>query len=250
MDGTLSEARNRPTSLGRRALRVGLALAGVTLLVMCVLMFGDPQWCRWCFIFQAYVLPGDPPRPTADYSGTWLAWHRNGTKAGEVTYEDGQRHGREVGWDGHGRKRWEFYYQKGRRHGSWTEWDEQGSVRARGTYSNDEPWQGTCYAREGEGWVATYRQGKPWFGAALVESELRFYANGKVIGVYRGSEPWEGIFLDWDDSGETIVERAFRKGDLVRQSSWNGALILWDDSTQAFVEKLFRGCDAGHTTEP
>jgi len=142
-----------------------LALGGVVavlVLGLVVLRFGNPQWSKYIYIFQAYVSPATEEvanRLSTDYTGRAFFWYRDGTKYVEMTYKGGQMHGKYREWckDGtvwlegyfkHGKQHGEFvncfdgvrrnvvHYEDGVRHGTWTEYDEKGKVVSITTYEH------------------------------------------------------------------------------------------------------------------
>jgi hypothetical protein len=143
---SLNDIPNARRTLSRRLWTrgsLGVALAACVLL----LFFGNPQWCRVIYMFQAYVLrrgsarvwggPGDERDPTGvvllvppdDYTGVWRVWDSSGRKRGEYPLRDGKDHGVGRGWYANGQLKYEYW----RRTGSGTlqrvEWYPDGRLR-------------------------------------------------------------------------------------------------------------------------
>jgi len=54
--------------------------------------------------------------------GRWTFWHQNGTKSGEVDFENGVEHGQVLRWYDDGQKERECDYKNGVLHGTWRGW--------------------------------------------------------------------------------------------------------------------------------
>jgi len=47
--------------------------------VVCLLSFGNPQWGKWVYMWQAYILSdNDTVEIPLDYTGNWMVWNENG----------------------------------------------------------------------------------------------------------------------------------------------------------------------------
>jgi len=149
--GTVSPARTL-------AIDLACLVAALLVSVPILLRFGDPQWSRWVYMFQAYVHPGEPPPPPRGYTGPWRGWHRNGGLAVQMGYRNGESHGQTVSWTDGGVRRLECYYVDGYRSGPWTERDETGKVTMRGSYRDGAPWHGCCYLCDRKAWTAVFRE--------------------------------------------------------------------------------------------
>jgi hypothetical protein len=121
--------------------RIGLGLTSMIIFVtlfVTILRFGNPQWCRVIYVFQAYVSPkyeygiSPPPR----YTGTWITWYPNGRKRYEDNYIDGKRDGIWISWHGDGNKAEESHYKDDRLDGRRVCWDNKGNVVAVEYYEN------------------------------------------------------------------------------------------------------------------
>lgn len=138
---------------------LGLLVAGTAL----VLRFGDPQCCRWVYLFQRHVSPGREPRVPPTYTGTWTTWHRSGRRASETAFKDGLVHGKARHWDTNGVLRRENTYVRQVLHGKEIVWDKRGRVIAEGEYMNGQRFGGTfvgIYSSSGEVLIEEYRNGK------------------------------------------------------------------------------------------
>ncbi|OGV74359.1 MAG: hypothetical protein A3K19_27330 [Lentisphaerae bacterium RIFOXYB12_FULL_65_16] len=69
------------------------------LVVFAVLRFGNPQWSRFIYLFQARADPAlvTPPH---DFSGTWVTWYGGpARKRSEIEMRDGKAHGKCTKWE-------------------------------------------------------------------------------------------------------------------------------------------------------
>jgi len=74
-------------------------------LVLCVLSFGNPQWNRWVYVWQEYVIEkngGGILHMPVDYSGTWNMWERDGTLVYTINFLNGINHGYLLIYHGNG----------------------------------------------------------------------------------------------------------------------------------------------------
>ncbi len=173
-----------------------LAVLGAWLL----LMFGNTQWCRPIYMYQAYVYPGERPKPPADYTGLWRTyspfgtlmadgWIKDGKKHGTwqinvlhekltENYKDGKLDGLYICWDGRGNKDMEYNYKDGLTDGLCTDWWSEGTKLQE---FNDR--QGVHHGRyrkwHYDGRLMTdciYRDGRVWSGM-YGKSEFDQYEN-------------------------------------------------------------------------
>ena len=161
--------------------------------------FGDPQWNRWIFVFQVYVLgrsEGEwPSGPDASvYTGIRRSWYSNGRKSSEWRFEAGNVTG--VEWDCNRRKWGEMRYVFGGlgagtpnnwvRHGIWCTYGEDGKITRTCEYRNGEPWDGLCQLKDEKAWRAVYKKGRPWSGCVpadgnIASDDWRYYLEGKEL---------------------------------------------------------------------
>jgi len=118
--------------------------------------FGNPQWNKHIFVFQAYHYPreyrwlgsmNELPElwwAPSDYSGKWRVWDHSGWLIAEFKYDNGRRHG----------QFWSFFvggkkcvgeYRYGIPHGKWITYDKEGKERAVGEYRNGKEWKGVFF---------------------------------------------------------------------------------------------------------
>jgi len=45
------------------------------ILILCVLSFGNPQWGKWVYVWQAYYLDKEIESPNSDFTGMWNDWN-------------------------------------------------------------------------------------------------------------------------------------------------------------------------------
>ena len=128
----------------RRTLAVAaVGLVAVCLAALAVLRFGNPQWHRWVFMFQAYVWPRRQPEPPKGFTGVWRTWYPSGRRMNEVGFRNGREHGFERDFYPDG-KRWsEGRYVNGRLEGDWTLWAPDGNRRLQSPHE-----KGLAHGRE------------------------------------------------------------------------------------------------------
>ena len=80
--------------MSKRKLRFGILGTVLLLIPACALLliYGNPQWCRWIYIYQSWVKDEIPYTPR-DFTGIWRTWHKNGRLASKATRVDGKMHG-------------------------------------------------------------------------------------------------------------------------------------------------------------
>ena len=232
---------------GRAGAMVRMSVWGATggcLLVFLVLRFGGPQWSKWIYMFQAYVMPGEAPELRPGYTGRARAWYVTGQLLGEAEYRLGKPQGKMRRWYADGAPRVSYRFRDGKRDGEWIEWNERGGVVMRGYYKKGMPWHGRCYWSECKAWNSVYRDGAPCSGTFLEwdatkeEHKPRLYRNGKMACVLdRQWEPEDGTMLVWDEQRDAAMERTYRAGQVVRETVWNGTLTWWDDAQGRFRQR-------------
>ena len=81
---------------------VPVLVAIFVILIGLFLCLGNNQWCRWSYIFQAYIFPGYEDgyiRPSdANYSGEWKTWYFNGALHSKYTIKNGKFQGPYLIW--------------------------------------------------------------------------------------------------------------------------------------------------------
>ena len=73
---------------------------------------------------------------SAKQHGAWVAWHENGQKMEQGTYDFGVRVGKFVSWHANGQKASEGVYLRGKQHGRWIWWHANGQQQTDGHYTN------------------------------------------------------------------------------------------------------------------
>ena len=120
----------------------------------------------------------------------------NGSKKGEIPWQDGKENGPVVYYYADGRKSYEANYKEGRKNGYATVWYQNGQKQ----------WQTVFRAGLTHGvWREWYADGKKKFEAN--------YSDGKL----------EGLATWWHDTGRLWQERSFQAGLLVK-----GTVREWD----------------------
>jgi len=103
----------------------------ILLTVVSVFRFGNPQWNRWIYIFQAYYFPkykGGFIKPTDNFTGNFRAWYKNGDLYYSQFYLYGKRHGKWFVFYENNRKYLEIDFKNGLEHGSSKSWNEDGYI--------------------------------------------------------------------------------------------------------------------------
>lgn len=120
----------------------------------------------------------------------------NGSKKGEIPWQDGKENGPVIYYYADGRKSYEANYKDGRKNGYATVWYQNGQKQ----------WQTVFRAGLTHGvWREWYADGKKKFEAN--------YSDGKL----------EGLATWWHDTGRLWQERSFQAGSLVK-----GTVREWD----------------------
>jgi hypothetical protein len=163
------------------------AVAGLlVILAILTLRFGNTQWNRWIYVFQAYVWPGREPEPSSDYCGPWFAWYSNGRIAAEAWTRNGEAEGPFLLWDTEGHLHRVFNRQNGSREGWEITWDQDGRAMATGQNYYNEPFEGRFY-NDYLKVLQVYRQGEPYDGL--------FHPNGAEIRVVnQGTTVFQAAF--------------------------------------------------------
>lgn len=187
------------------------------LAALSVLGFGNPQWNRCIYMFQAFVYPkhGAYIKPPANFSGTWIMWDRHGEKIGEQDYWNGKRHGRETRWE-NGRKIYEHHYKNDQFDGVWIYWGENDLLSA------VENWREgrlhgirtVYYGNGNKQFEENYKEGK------LDGKKTIWYENGrKMAEAYFKAGYRYGVWTTWSENGAKQSQfnwtKKYEKGERV-----------------------------------
>jgi len=103
--------------------------------VLGILMFGNTQWSRWIYVFQAYYGTGHytgESYPPSNYTGTWKGYYKSGKKKYVANYLNGLVHGKLTGWHENGEIRiirnFDKFAQYRLLHGEQKIWDKKGKL--------------------------------------------------------------------------------------------------------------------------
>lgn len=143
----------------RRSQVLAVSLAGVGFLLLAlflVVRFGNPQWNRYIYIYQAYCVEHEGARNHQTcfgvsgtvryfrseitvperYTGTWRTWDVDGNLVSSVDLKNGMADGRYVSWYDTGQLQSEEFYANGlpAATSTWRRWDEFGNLRERKKY--------------------------------------------------------------------------------------------------------------------
>ncbi len=91
------------------------------------------DWWRSTVTTAAATAPGPDQK-----HGTWITWHRNGTKETQAQYDHETRIGKFQWWYENGQPQAEGDYENGKKIGSWTTWHPNGQKESLGEYQNDQ----------------------------------------------------------------------------------------------------------------
>lgn len=123
-------------------------------------------------------------------NGPVIYYYQDGRKSYEANYKDGRKHGYATVWYPNGQKQWQTVFREGLTHGLWREW---------------------------------YSDGKKKFEAN--------YGDGKL----------DGLATWWYENGRMWQERSYQEGALVR-----GSVREWDRAGK----QTFPPADGGESAEP
>jgi len=114
-----------------------------------ILRFGNPQWNKWIFIFQAYYWPargndiqidgalngpydgrGDEIwiTPPKNFTGIIRNWRKNGEQYFEAEFKNGELDGQVIFWYENGNIGNKKYYEKGEVNGELIRWYSNGKI--------------------------------------------------------------------------------------------------------------------------
>lgn len=129
------------------AISMRIILLIIPLATTAILLFGNPQWNKNIYLFQAYIYPKAEEgwiEPPDDYSGRWVIWVPDGRKWLECEYINGLRNGRYLQWTIRGQDSesgdlflTEEFYRSGLLHGPRTLWDWEGQLIRTDWYFDD-----------------------------------------------------------------------------------------------------------------
>lgn len=151
-----------------------------------LLSFGNPQWHRWVFMYQVFVIhdhsdrflvpakqdwlalcSGDAPEALPSrYTGVWKVWNEDGEIHRYTTYRNGMMHGLDYGWSGSGTFwadsiAWYGHYRHGLRSGLHIVRDLRGSMLIGNYIRGREHGRFQCLDRNGGSRIIYYNNGKP-----------------------------------------------------------------------------------------
>lgn len=69
--------------------------------LFCLLAFGNPQWNKYVYLFQAYLFSSLPSRPH-NYSGQWIGWFGDGNVWKIGSFHNGKPHGEHIKYHSNG----------------------------------------------------------------------------------------------------------------------------------------------------
>jgi hypothetical protein len=72
-----------------------LVVLSPIVLVLCLLSFGNSQWGKYFYMWQAYVFPAPdievhPNKVAEDYNGLWRCWDQAGELCHQIQYKNGE----------------------------------------------------------------------------------------------------------------------------------------------------------------
>jgi hypothetical protein len=197
-----------------------LSTLGLMLLLVCaalsVLVFGNPQWHKRVYMFQAFVYPKPVDgriHPPANFSGTWIMWDEHGAKSNEREYKNGKLDGKETRWENN-RKEHETHYRNGEFDGTTIYWGKTGLVSVVRNFKNGKLHGAqTTYYENGnkqteENYVEGRLDGKTtnWYRNGQQEAEM-FFKNRYRYGI------WTYWKEDGTKDGETNWTARYDKGE-------------------------------------
>lgn len=120
----------------RIAITTFLISATIIGFVALVLSFGNPQWSKCIYVFQAYWLQR-PPHCPDNFSGVWREWDLDGVLQSEQHFKDGILHGESTTWHSDGHVASKQSYEHGNPAGIWSTWNSTGDMIVSKTYRTD-----------------------------------------------------------------------------------------------------------------
>lgn len=262
-----------PKRWHRRALVIAMSLVGITVALLCVFRYGNPQWHKRIYIFQVYTWPRFdnaelPPgfdggwgpsdrsgvRPPVDFSGVWFDWDKRGNKTTETSYAGGRKHGLCIKYGGDGVKFSEETFQNGLRHGKMTVWQHGPKKKSFECNFRNRNLDGQATWWDDKGNViakGVYKMGGVWNGS-FVEM---FGGLPRIVNEYKEGNLWNGRRpVDYANSKGlvqiiakgVVVDVEPRKvvqsvgGTIKSGKPWLGRFERWDNDKKRFVIETFQ----------
>jgi len=200
------------TPLGVITITIFLILGSLGLLA-----FGNTQWSRWVYIFQAYHWPktelGYINKPE-NFTGRWRDWRRNGQIEFEAYFELGMKNGEEIIWFENGQKKSECNYIDGKLNGIFILWHENGQKESEVQYiKDDQNGKKTAWFENGK----KYSEIKYLIGKENGK-EIKWHENGQkenesfwLNGEKQGRENW------WNEKGELTLINYYKNQEIIKQ---------------------------------
>lgn len=198
-----------------------LILATLILVIISLLVFGNTQWNKYIYIFQAYVYPtylDGYINPPANFSGTWVMWDKHGNKIVEREFLNGKQHGMETAWE-NGKKLYIHHYRNDKFDGIWIYWDKNGQVSATENWKDGKlhGTRTTYYGNGNKEAEENYKEGK------LDGKKTVWYENGgKMIEAFFKDGYRYGIWTTWNEKGAKEDEfnwtTRYEKGERVPEA--------------------------------
>lgn len=131
-------------------------VSSTLLLLICIVLlaFGNPQWNKYIYLFQADYYPKSRQMykinnkdlvseyaipPKTNYTGVWSDWEANGKLMRSITYRNGTPHGLSLVYHRfHDSLLIRGYSYKGKTHGPLKIYDESGNIAYSGVYVKGE----------------------------------------------------------------------------------------------------------------
>lgn len=100
----------------------------ISVVIVCLLSFGNPQWTRAVYMWQWQVLDQKARRPKK-YNGVWRAWDKNGNMTYQSHYVNGRKVGLSTRYFKSGNIYTHTFYKNGRANGAKIQFFENGIIK-------------------------------------------------------------------------------------------------------------------------
>lgn len=117
---------------------ISLVFISLGVVTLSLLAFGNCQWNKYFYMFQAYIYPTHIDgyiNPPPDFTGTWNMWDKHGNKTVERQFLNGLRNGKETVWKD-GNKLYIHHYKNDKFDGEWIYWNKDGQMSVTENWKN------------------------------------------------------------------------------------------------------------------
>jgi hypothetical protein len=187
----------------RRKIYIIIALLFVVIVAAILFCFGNPQWHKHIYMFQAYILPKiygpvDLPKLPNSFTGTWTDWDKNGNKISIRSYYKSNLHGKTVFYYKSGQIKSVHHSKLGKAHGVEKFYYKNGKIKL------EQLWKDHLLDGKSTDWNLNGQKKREtfWKGGAQHGVDIIYNDDGTILakGEWLSGTPWEGVCEIFDDS--------------------------------------------------